>query len=72
MVEGDIVLYDEEEYQDEYYSDAVEKTSRLWPKINGEVIIPYTLPNGVPEDDKAQIKRAIVEFHLKTCIRQFF
>ena len=68
-MDGDIVLYDEEEYQ---YSDAVGLPSRLWPKINDEVIIPYTLPNDVPEYDLAQINRAIEEFHLKTCIRQLF
>ena len=69
IVDGDIILYDDEEYADELYSDAVELPSRLWPKVDDEVKIPYTLPNDVPEYDMTQIDRAIHEFHLKTCIR---
>ena len=44
VVDGDIILYDEEEYLDEAYSDAVGLPSRLWPKVGEEVKIPYTLP----------------------------
>ena len=64
-----MLLYDESEYADELYGDAVGLPSRLWPKVNDVVIIPYSLPNDVSESDLVQINRAIEEFSLKTCIR---
>ena len=70
-MDGDIILYDDEEYIDELNYDAVGLPSRLWPKVDDEVKIPYTLPNDVPQFDKTQIDRAIDEFKLKTCIRLF-
>ena len=66
-MEGDIILY--EDYQDEYYYDAVEKTSRLWQKTGDVVKIPYELPVDISDIHIVQIDRAIKEFHLKTCIR---
>ena len=63
----DIVIYDD----DDVYSslDAVGHSSRLWNKIGNEVIIPYMIPEGANEHHLQEIKKAIDEFHNKTCIK---
>ena len=68
-VDGDIILYDDSEYSNDDFEDAVGLVSRLWDKINGTVRIPYTIPSEVSDYDRSQIDRAIAEFHQKTCIR---
>ena len=68
-VDGDIILYENPEYPDDEYNDAVELVSRLWNKVDNHVIVPYTITKEASEFDRKQIHRAIAEFHHKTCIR---
>ena len=68
ILENDIIIYDDAEYEDDV-PDAIASSLRLWNKIDSEVIIPYTLPEGLSSLQAVQIDRAIEEFTLKTCIR---
>ena len=68
-VYGDMILYKDTEYPDHEYDDAVGLASRLWDKVDNQVIIPYIVPQETSEFDRTQIDRAIDEFHQKTCIR---
>ena len=56
-------------YPDYEFDDAVGLESRLWDKVDNQVIIPYIVPQETSEFDRTQIDRAIDEFHQKTCIR---
>ena len=67
LFENDIVVYDDD--YDYSLPDAVGSVSRLWNKNGTEVIIPYTMPEGVTSMQLREINRAIDEFHKKTCIR---
>ena len=67
--EGDIILYDEEDFSYQILGDAVGSQSRLWKKEENEVQIPYTVPLDTPVFHRRQIQRAIDEFSLKTCIK---
>lgn len=68
VVEGDMMLYDTYDNEMEL-GDAISSPIRLWIKNGTDVIIPYTVPNGLSDHEKAQIERAISEFNMKTCIR---
>ena len=69
VFENDIVVYDDD--HDFSSPDAVGSVpvSRLWAKNGTEVIIPYTMPEGVTSTQLHEIHKAMDEFHKKTCIR---
>ena len=67
VFENDIVVYDDD--HDYSSPDAVGSVSRLWAKNGTEVIIPYTMPEGVTSTQLHEIHKAMDEFHKKTCIR---
>ena len=45
--------------QEELFGDAVGAMSRLWQNNDNSVIIPYTLPEGIPTYEQGQIDRAL-------------
>ena len=42
---------------------------RKWPKKNGLVYVPYTIPSDFPEDSRKELANAITEFEQNTCVR---
>ena len=67
VFENDIVVYDDD--HDYSSPDAVGSASKLWKKNGTEVIIPYTMPEGVTSTQLLEINKAIDEFDRKTCVR---
>ena len=43
--------------------------NKKWPKKNGLVYVPYTIPSGFPEDSRKELANAITEFEQNTCVR---
>ena len=67
LLEEDIMVYDENE---SYQGEILGSEARLWPKTGNEVLIPYTKKAFYADVEKKEaLKRAILEFHTKTCIR---
>ena len=69
--EGDI-LGNKEELRALVKNREVVKVMK-WPKINGQIIVPYTIPSTLKnKHTRAEIARAINEFYVKTCIRYVY
>ena len=46
---------------------------RKWPKINGQIIVPYTIPSTLKnKQTKGEIAKVIQEYKDKTCIRYVY
>ena len=64
-----MIIYDSEDEEEDSLNEAIITPIRLWEKIGTKVIIPYTVPQGLSDHQQTQIRRAMTEFHQKTCIR---
>ena len=72
LFEGDIDLTaDDRDAMDRGIElrEVVGSASRKWPKANGVVTVPFTMPNGLSSSRKADIAKVVQEFAQKTCIR---
>ena len=63
-----MVVYDTDDGDGEQ-GDAISSPIRLWIKNGTDVPVPYTIPDDLSNHQMSQIKRAIWEFSMKTCIR---
>ena len=43
--------------------------NKKWPKKNGLVYVPYTIPSAFPADSRKALANAITEFEQNTCVR---
>jgi hypothetical protein len=72
LFEGDIELDETDDIGDnsESRSDIISNDKYKWTSKEGPFIkVPYTIPDGLLEQQKAQVARAIWEFRWKTCIK---
>ena len=72
MFEGDIELDSENDIEIDIDSLGafVTEQNLKWPsKSEHFLLLPYTIPSNLLEDEKAQIAGAIWEFRKKTCIK---
>ena len=76
LFQGDIMLDEDsntvphtQSYYNDYFSDVSTLPGHKWPKINNQVIVPYTIPSTATKQDKAHVARVIIEFRNKTCVR---
>ena len=60
--EGDVVQGDGKDVRDAHFE-------RLWPKVNGLVSVPYTIPSYFPQSSRHDLANVITEFEEKTCVR---
>ena len=60
--EGDVVQGDGKDVRDAHFE-------RLWPKVNGLVSVPFTIPSYLPQSNRHDLASVITEFEEKTCVR---
>ena len=60
--EGDVVQVDGKDVRDAHFE-------RLWPKVNGIVSVPYTIPSDFSQSNRNELANAITEYEQKTCVR---
>ena len=59
--EGDIVYGSADDRDAEF--------NKKWPKKNGLVYVPYTIPSNFPQADRQKLANAIAEYEQNTCVR---
>ena len=72
LFEGDIELESENDIEtdDGLLGAFVTEQNLKWPsKSEHFLLLPYTIPSNLLEDEKAQIAGAIWEFRKKTCVK---
>ena len=72
LYEGDIVYDNTDDIGDNvnFTSDTISEEKYKWTTKNGPfLIVPVAIPQGLSDQDKAQIAKAIWEFRSKTCIK---
>ena len=60
--EGDVVHAGGKDERDAHFE-------RLWPKVNGFVSVPFTIPSYFPQSNRNDLANVITEFEEKTCVR---
>jgi len=49
--------------------EVVGHAGKKWPKVNGVVTVPYTIPSSISKQSKSELAKVITEYETKTCIR---
>ena len=66
-----MIIYEEEEFDDDGLYDAINDENYLWSldSATGTVPIPFMIENGIGPEIRDRILKAISEYDEKTCIR---
>ena len=59
--EGDVVYGSADDRDAEF--------NKKWPKINGLVYVPYTIPTSFSQDNRRKLANVIAEYEQNTCVR---
>ena len=68
-----MIIYEEEEFDDDRFvlDDRIDDENYLWSldSATGTVPIPFMIENGLSQEKRDKIEKAVSEYNQKTCIR---
>ena len=68
-----MIIYEEEEFDDNAYAlnEHITDKNHLWSldSATGTVPIPFMIENGLSQEKREKIGKAVSEYNQKTCIR---